>query len=161
MSDTELTENELPAVGFLAEFAEEDRQKLSSFGEFLPGNKDVILIEEGSDQPSLYFVISGKLHAQTETDGRRVLLGALDAGDVIGEVNVFDPGAASATVIPVEFSQLWRLSHSDFSEIVETEPLLATKILIAIATQLSKRLRHTNDKVTYVRKALFGPNFLT
>ena len=161
MSDTELTDNELPAVGFLAEFTDEDRLKLSSFGEFLPGNKDVPLIQEGSEQPSLYFVISGKLHAQTETDGRRVLLGTLKAGDVVGEVNVFDPGAASATVVPTEFSQLWRLSHSDFSAIVDTEPLLSTKILIAIATQLSKRLRHTNEKVTYVRAALLDTGFLT
>ena len=161
MSATELTENELPAVGFLADFTDEDRQKLSSFGEFLPGNKDIPLIEEGSEQPSLYFVISGKLHAQTMTDGRRVLLGALGAGDVIGEVNVFDPGAASATVVPAEFSQLWRLSRSDFSDILETEPLLASNILIAIATQLSRRLRHTNEKVTYVRAALLDTGLLS
>ena len=39
---------------------------------------------------SLYFVISGLLHATTDQDGRIVLLGRLGKGDLVGEVNVFD-----------------------------------------------------------------------
>ena len=34
-------------------------------------------------------------------------------------------------------------------------------LLVSIATQLSKRLRDTNEKVTYVKKALFDPSFLS
>jgi len=161
MSDTDLSSNELPAIGFAAELSDSDRQALSCFGEFLPGNPDEPLIKEGAEQSSLYFVVSGKLHAQTETDGRRVLLGRLEKGDIIGEVNIFDPGTASATVLPIEFSQLWRLDRAGFDQLVKEEPALATKILTAIATQLSKRLRETNDKVTYVKKALFDPSFLS
>ena len=160
MSDSDLTSNELPAVGFAAELSADDRRALSCFGDFIPGNVDVPLIEEGADQSSLYFVLSGKLHAQTETDGRRVLLGRIEAGDIIGEVNIFDPGTASATVLPVEFAQLWSLDRSRFDEIVEKEPALAVTLLTAIATQLSKRLRDTNEKVTYVKRALFDPCFL-
>ena len=161
MSDSDLTSNELPPVGFAAALSDDDRRALSCFGDFIPGNVDVPLIEEGAAQSSLYFVVSGKLHAQTETDGRRVLLGRLEAGDIIGEVNIFDPGTASATVLPVEFAQLWRLDRPMFDEIVDKEPALAVTLLTAIATQLSKRLRDTNEKVTYVKKALFDPSFLS
>jgi CRP/FNR family cyclic AMP-dependent transcriptional regulator len=161
MSTAELTNPELPAIGFAAELSDDERRALSCFGDFLPGHPDVPLIKEGTDQSSLFFVISGKLHAQTEADGRRILLGRLQAGDIIGEVNIFDPGTASATVTPVEFSQLWRLDRTMFDDLVGQEPLIAVKLLTSIATQLSKRLRDTNDKVTYVKKALFDPSFLS
>lgn len=157
----ELTRPELPAIGFAASLADEDRRVLSAFGDFLPGHPDVPLIREGAEQSSLYFVISGKLHAQTETDGRRVLLGRLGAGDIVGEVNIFDPGTASATVMPVEFSQVWRLDRFMFDDIVDKEPGVAVKLLMSIATQLAKRLRDTNEKVSYVKKALFDPSFLS
>lgn len=160
MSD-ELTRPELPSIGFAANLPDEDRRILSAFGDFIPGHPDVPLIKEGAEQTSLYFVISGKLHAQTEADGRRILLGRLQAGDIIGEVNIFDPSTASATVMPIEFSQLWRLDRFMFDDIVEKEPGVAVKLLTSIATQLSKRLRETNEKVTYVKKALFDPSFLT
>ncbi len=157
----ELTTPELPAIGFASQLADSDRRILSAFGDFLPGHPDQPIIHEGAEQSSLYFVISGKLHAQTETDGRRVLLGRLSAGDIIGEVNIFDPGTASATVVPTEFSQLWRLDRFMFDDIVEKEPAVAVKLLTSIATQLSHRLRETNEKVTYVKKALFDPSFLS
>jgi CRP/FNR family cyclic AMP-dependent transcriptional regulator len=160
MSD-ELTNFELPAIGFAAELADDDRRVLSAFGDFLPGHPDQPIINEGAEQKSLYFVISGTLHAQTESDGRRVLLGRLGPGDIIGEVNIFDPGVASATVVPIEFSQVWRLDRFMFDDIVEKEPAVAVKLLTSIATQLSKRLRDTNEKVSYVKKALFDPSFLS
>ena len=157
----ELTNPELPAIGFAAQLEDDDRRILSAFGDFLPGHPDKPIITEGAEQTSLYFVISGKLHAQTMTDGRKVLLGRLSAGDIIGEVNIFDPGTASATVIPIEFSQLWRLDRFMFDDIVEKEPKVAVKLLTSIATQLSRRLRDTNEKVSYVKKALFDPSFLS
>ena len=160
MSDA-LTNPELPAIGFAADLPDEDRRVLSAFGDFLPGHPDKPIIEEGAEQSSLYFVISGKLHAHTETDGRRILLGRLEAGDIVGEVNIFDPSTASATVVPTEFSQIWRLDRFMFDDIVEKEPAVAVKLLTSIATQLSKRLRETNEKVTYVKKALFDPSFLS
>ena len=48
-----------------------------------------------------------------------------------------------------------------FDDIVEKEPKVAVKLLTSIATQLSRRLRDTNEKVSYVKKALFDPSFLS
>ncbi|MEM7387091.1 MAG: cyclic nucleotide-binding domain-containing protein [Verrucomicrobiota bacterium] len=160
MSDS-LSKPELPAVGFAADITEEDRQLLSGWGEFLPVQKDAVLITEGDRQDSLYFIISGQLHAFTSTDGRRILLGRLGPGDTIGEVNIFDPGTASASVSSVEFSQVWRLDREMADSLVKEEPAVASVLLVNIATQLSKRLRETNEKVSYVKKALGDPSFLS
>ena len=119
------------------------------------------LIEQGDKQDALYFVLSGVLHAHTTTDGRKTLLGRLGPGDVLGEVNIFDPGTASASVEGVEFAQVWKIGRQMFDEMIKTEPGVASILLVSIATQLSKRLRETNEKVNYVKKALFDPSFLT
>ena len=160
MSDS-LSTPELPAIGFASEISDEDRQIISSFGDFLPVHPGSNLIEQGEDQDALYFVLSGVLHANTLTDGRKTLLGRIGPGDLLGEVNIFDPSKASASVEAVEFSQVWKIGRQMFDEMINTEPAVASKVLVSIATQLSKRLRETNEKVNYVKKALFDPSFLS
>ncbi len=150
----DLNQPELPPFGFVAELSDEDRRLLSGYGEFLPVHPDTNLIEEGHDQNSLYFIISGRLHVVTEDDGRRVLLGRLGPGELVGEVNVFDPQKASATVVALEFSQVWRLDRSTVDDLVRETPAAAAQLLVAISSQLSKRLRETNDKVSFIRKTV-------
>ena len=153
---SDLNSPELPAIGFVADLTEDDRQILSGYGEFLPVHEDKALIEEGQEQNSLYFVISGRLHASNDIEGRRILLGRLGRGDLVGEVNVFDPQAASATVTAMEFSQVWRIDQPMIDSFIKDHPAAAAQLLVHISTQLSKRLRETNEKVAFVRKTLTG-----
>ncbi len=153
---SDLNHPELPAIGFVAALTDDDRQILSGYGEFLPVHDSSNLIEEGQAQDCLYFVISGRLHATTEVDGRRVLLGRLGRGDLVGEVNVFDPNKASATVTAMEFAQIWRIDRPMIESFMQDNPTGAAQLLVHIATQLSKRLRETNEKVAFVRKTLTG-----
>ena len=99
----------LPGLGILEPLGDDDRDILSGYGEFLPVNPDRPLIEEGLTQNSLFFVISGKLHATAMRAGHSVLLGTIQTGETVGEINVLDPAKASATVTAVEFSQVWRI----------------------------------------------------
>lgn len=145
---------ELPAIGFLAEFPDEDRRTLSSFGEFFPAHKDTHVIKQGDPQDSLYLVISGILHVHTVANGRDTLLGRALEGDVIGEVSIFDPGEASATVSAVEFSQIWRIDRPMLEDFLNENPELGNLLMVKIATQLSKRLRATNEKVITAQKAI-------
>ena len=48
-----------------------------------------------------------------------------------------------------------------FDEMLRDEPAVAGALLMSIAAQLSTRLRETNEKVNYVKKALFDPSFLS
>lgn len=150
----DLNQPELPSLGFVAELSDEDRRLLSGHGEFLPVHPDNNLIEEGHDQDSLYFIISGRLHVVTEEEGRRVLLGRLGPGDLVGEVNVFDPQKASATVVAMEFSQVWRMDRATVDILVRESPATAARLLTHISTQLSRRLRETNEKVSFIRKTV-------
>ena len=153
---SELNQPELPAFGFVAKISDEDRRLLSGYGEFLPVQDDQVLIEEGHDQNCLYFIISGRLHVTTDVDGRRTLLGRLGPGDLVGEVNVFDPQKASATVTGVEFCQVWRMDRATLDDFTRENPAAAAQLLVHIATQLSQRLRETNEQVSFIRASLRG-----
>ncbi|MFT5189623.1 MAG: CRP/FNR family cyclic AMP-dependent transcriptional regulator [Verrucomicrobiales bacterium] len=151
---TDLNQPELPSIGFAAEISDEDRNLLSGYGEFLPVHEGKELIEEGHDQNSLYFIISGMLHATMDDDGRRILLGRLGPGELVGEVNIFDPQKASATVTAREFSQVWRMDRATFDDLLNDSPAAASRLLLHISKQLCRRLRETNEKVSFIRKTI-------
>ena len=137
---------------------EDDRRLLSSYGEFIPAHPGTTIIKQGEPQDSLFLVISGLLHVQSENDGRATLLGRLRTGDMMGEINIFDPAKASATVSSVEFSQLWRIDKSMLEDFLGESPATAANLLIHICTQLSKRLRSTNEKVSLARETILDSN---
>ncbi|MBU6178345.1 MAG: cyclic nucleotide-binding domain-containing protein [Verrucomicrobia bacterium] len=144
----------LPEMGFASEFDLEERTQLGNFGEFLSLADGEVLIDEGHNQDALFMVVSGTFHVQTVVTGRPVLLGTLKAGDTIGEVNMFDPGQASASVVSKSFSEVWRIDRSRLEQYLEAHPRTAARLLVNIATQLSKRLRKTNQKVAMAREAM-------
>lgn len=147
---------ELPEMGFASNFDQEERTMLGGFGEFISLNEGDILIQEGHPQDSLFMVVFGKFHVQTVVTGRSVLLGILKAGDTVGEVNIFDSGNASASVVSNTFSQIWKIDRASLEQYLEAHPRTAARLLVNIATQLSKRLRSTNEKVAMAREAMLA-----
>lgn len=146
MSDPDEKPPKLPAIGFVEDLTEEDRDCLSGFGEFITTNEGDAIIEEGQKQDSLFLIVFGTFHVQTETTGRPVLLGQLKSGDTVGEINIFDSGHASASVVSKSLAQVWKIDRTRLEDFLDTHPSAATRLVISIATQLSKRLRRANEK---------------
>lgn len=132
---------ELPAIGFLADVESSHRAFLASYGRFVRPGSGEFLIEEGKSQNSLYLVLSGMLHVVTNATERPILVAQLGAGDSLGEINIFDPAAASATVIARSECLIWCLSSEELESFYEADPvagLAFTKGLLKIS---SKRIR--------------------
>lgn len=146
----DFTQPELPSMGIISPLGDDDRRLLSSYGEFLPAQPGVTIIEEGQEQNFLYFIISGLLHATVQRAGRSTLLGRIRPGETLGEVNIFSGGTASASVAAVEYSQVWRIDLGSLEDYINVHPTPAAHLLIGIATTLSKRLRDTNDRLATV-----------
>lgn len=139
---------ELPALGIVSSLAEDDRRLLSDYGEFLPVKDGATIIEEGADQDCLVFLISGLLHVTTNKDGSTVLLARVEPGESIGEVNLFDPGKASASVVAKAFSQVWKARRNDLDDFLRAYPEAAGRLMIGLLSEMSKRLRHMNQKLS-------------
>lgn len=144
---------ELPAIGIVENLAGEDRALLCSYGSFQFLQPGGVLIEQGSQQESLYLVLHGELHAVRRDEGREILLGLIRQGESIGEVNIFDPGTASATVRAVTPTQIWHIERAALNDFFQTYPEASVTLAVHIASILSRRLRGLSakleDKVEY------------
>jgi CRP/FNR family transcriptional regulator, cyclic AMP receptor protein len=138
---------EIPALGFARDLNDEERHELSKFGDYVTAEPGQEIIREGEPQEALFLVVSGRVHVQTLQGGRSLLLNSLRSGDSVGEVGIFDPGPASATVSANEFSILWTIGRKELESYMQAHPLASAKVLLNIATLLCKRLRKTNEKV--------------
>ena len=138
----------LPALGIVSAMEEEDRQLLSNYGEFLPVQEGDRLIDEGTDQNSLLFLISGLLHVVTTKDDKLVLLARVEPGESIGEVNLFDPAKASASVVAKSFSQVWKARRNDLDDFLNAYPEAAGRLMIGLLSEMSRRLRKMNQKLS-------------
>jgi len=147
MSNQEFSTPELPALGIVAGLDDDDRRLLSDYGEFLPVQAGSDLIKEGQEQNRLYFVISGVLHVHTTKDNKRTLIARISPGETLGEVNMFDPGVASANVTAQEFAQIWAATREDLTAFLEAYPEAAGRLLVGMVSEMSKRIRNMNQKL--------------
>jgi CRP/FNR family cyclic AMP-dependent transcriptional regulator len=146
MTDT-LSKPTLPTFSWIGHLKQDDRELLSSYGEFFPGHPGNIIIEEGAMQTEVLVVISGKLEVRArQDDGSELLLAQVGPGETLGEISLFDPGPAAATVTAVEFSQLWRIADEDLMHFMEENPGAGNVLLRTLASILAQRLRQMNPR---------------
>jgi CRP/FNR family cyclic AMP-dependent transcriptional regulator len=142
-----LSKPTLPTFSWIGHLKPDDRELLSSYGEFFPGHPGNVIIEEGAMQTEVFVVISGKLevHARQE-DGSVALLAQVGPGETLGEISLFSPGPAAASVTAVEFSQLWRIEDESLMEFMQENPGAGNLLLRTLASILAQRLRQMNPK---------------
>jgi len=138
---------QLPPIGILEPLGDEDRDILSGYGEFRPVQPGQHLIEEGMAQTGLFYIISGKLHATAMRGGHKVLLGGVQSGETVGEINLLDPSAASASVTAVDFSQVWYIDSKSLEAYINEYPRAAAWLLIGVGKTIARRLRSVNEKI--------------
>src|SRR5271154_1080752 len=146
MSET-LSKPTLPTFSWVGHLKRDDRELLSSYGEFFPGHPGNVIIEEGVLQTEVFVVVSGELevHAK-QIDGTDTMLARVGPGETLGEICLFDPGPATATVTAAEFSQLWRIADADLIQFMEDNPGAGNVLLRTLASILAQRLRQMNPR---------------
>ncbi|MCZ6784003.1 MAG: Crp/Fnr family transcriptional regulator [Proteobacteria bacterium] len=101
-----------------------------------------VLIHKGEPGNQLYGVIEGRLkvHAAGK-DGKEVVFGFSDPGEVIGEIALLDQNPRSATITAVEPSELLTLDRRDFLPFLARYP----KVAIHLAELLAGRVRRLTE----------------
>ncbi len=100
------------------------------------------LFHKGEHAVSLYGIMLGRLKASAAgADGKEVVFGLMDPGEVIGEIALLDSEPRSATVVAMEDSQLLCLDRRDFLPFLEKHPSVA----IELAAVLALRLRRLSE----------------
>jgi CRP-like cAMP-binding protein len=130
----------------LANFGANELQLLSSYGDSRSYEPGEFLIRQGDDNEYLCLVLRGEIEVLQEVDNELKRIALLESGDSIGEVSVFDPGPASATVRAVTGAEVWLISRNSLDRLHDASPKVAYRLISRIATCLSVRLRTMNDK---------------
>lgn len=139
----------IPTEGILAALADSDREALIGHGEHVSFRKGDELIREGQANGSLFVVLDGLLHVMRTTPDREVLLGRLEEGSCFGEVSLFDPGPASATIRAASDGVAVELRREQLRNFSEQRPQAAIALMVAIAPRWpSNCARSTNDSST-------------
>src|SRR5689334_16042412 len=115
----------LRLVRFLKDLTEEELagfSRLITMREVKPGER---IIEEGTPVHALYLVEKGIIHVRRLAQKREMLLGRLGPGAFFGEINLFDPGVATASIYAMkESASLAVLNYDDLRKFMQTNPLI-------------------------------------
>lgn len=99
-----------------------------------------ILIAQGAEDRTLYFVESGMLTVHFEDATGKIRLAAVGAGTVVGEGGFFSRMARSATVQAGSACRLWALSPMRFSELANRQPSVALALAMSLGAIMARRL---------------------
>jgi CRP/FNR family transcriptional regulator, cyclic AMP receptor protein len=141
----------LPPVGWVSHLSDDDRELLSSYGEFFGVQPDHDMIKQGEEQRQVFLVISGKLEVRRTGLNDDLVLGVIESGESIGEIALFDAGAASASIRALEFCQVWCIDRESIGSFVHDNPGAGNHLLFGLATILSQRIRTLTNQLVDAR----------
>src|SRR5215212_6944104 len=103
-----------------------------------------IIFREGDRSDTCFIVRSGSVRiTRTHPGGRRLTLAELRAGEMFGELSMFDGESRSATVEALEDTNTLALLERDVQRLMRCHPDIAVKML----ARLASRLRAANEKI--------------
>ena len=139
----------LSRTGILAFMDDEAREQFASYGQVISTTPGQVLIQEGEANTHLYIVLSGNFHVTTTALGTEVHLDTVSTGDCLGEVSIFHPDRASATVKSSLAGLLWAIDVESLQKFLLEWPDSGCAALLGIDIILSRRLKRANAVIRF------------
>ena len=145
-----LDPTQLRAVTFLRDLSDEE---LTAIADLLVPRKCAIreqIIEEGTEVKALYLICDGVVHIRRLAQKREMLLGRLGVGGFFGEINLFDPGVATASIYAMKPTLLAFVDYESLRTFMGENPATGYKMVSGMMTEMSRRLRTTSARLVNV-----------
>jgi CRP-like cAMP-binding protein len=97
----------------------------------------------------MYVILAGRASVVHEEGGFETVVGELGAGDIFGEMAIFDNQPRSATVRANGKARVLTLDKRAFLSHVQEDPSLAYRVL----EDMSQRIRSLDAEISRLRKA--------
>jgi len=104
-----------------------------------------LVIEQGKLQNNFFLVVAGEMEVYDATPGKDIILGIVSAGQFVGEMNLFDPGIATASVRTLTPVQTLEISNDQFRYFMNAKPTQASDFLFQLAQTIVKRYRASKE----------------
>lgn len=109
------------------------------------------LIRQGQTQDSIFFLESGKVTAQMEQPGGKLIrIRTMNPGAVVGELGLYLDYTAQESVVAEQPSVLYRLTKQGLAQMEKNQPELAAFLHKYIVLVLSERLVRTKNTLRAV-----------
>jgi CRP-like cAMP-binding protein len=109
------------------------------------------IFEEGETGDRFYLILDGAVRISRFVSGMgEEALAVLRPGAYFGEMSLIDDEARSATAIAHETCRLFVIKRPDLEDLLFVDRDLAYEFLWKLVRTLSRRLRATNDKMTFL-----------
>jgi hypothetical protein len=104
------------------------------------------LVKEGDPSGAMYIILEGVARVRKMIGGREDILATLSAGEMFGEMSLFDAQKRSADVVANSEGVLLRLSEDVMQEMVDKQAEVVVPFLVEVAKKLADRIRADNER---------------
>lgn len=117
--------------------------------DYMPGE---VLIHQGERSDSMLFIGLGRVEIRLrQPDGRTIRVRTFESGTVVGEIAFYLGLPRSASVVAVEPTTAYRLTHDTLTELSMTSPRLVAELHAYMARVIAQRLNDTTQMLRAVR----------
>jgi CRP/FNR family transcriptional regulator, cyclic AMP receptor protein len=128
----------LTRVDLFAELEPEELARIATAAEQRELRRGDVLFHENDEPNELFVVVSGRIAlANKSIDGRESVVALMEAGDVFGEMPLFDGLGRSTAARALEPSDVIAIPYTPVQEVYEARPTL----LWSVVAMLSGRIR--------------------
>lgn len=128
------------ALGLLADISREEEHPTGA-----------VVFRQGDPGDRLYLILEGRVRISREVPGiGEEALAILESGDVFGEMALLDEAPRSADARAHEHCSLLSIPKDRFEDLLFMQKDLAYEVLWNVIRTLIRRLRATNDKLTFL-----------
>ncbi len=101
------------------------------------------VVQKGTDEKSMYFVVSGA----ASLDRQGMDLGTVSSGEYFGELGLFASRARAATVVALTPLRTLRLTRAEYDRLAASQPRLALKLTQLLLAGVGDRLTEMTESV--------------
>ena len=104
------------------------------------------LVKENASGEDMYVILEGLVRVRKMIGGREDVLATLGAGEMFGEMSLFDSAKRSADIVANSDGVLLRLSKETMQGMVDKQPEVVVPFLVEISKKMAERIRSDNER---------------
>lgn len=107
-----------------------------------------VVLQQGAPGDHMVIVLDGRLRVETvDAQGNKTELGAIQAGEVVGEMAAIDPAPRNATVVAASDTVVYELARGGLSQLRVNAPGACVAIVSAVIGDVTRRLREMDKRI--------------
>ncbi|MFC1743718.1 cyclic nucleotide-binding domain-containing protein [Candidatus Riflebacteria bacterium] len=135
------------AENFLADYSEEEREKILAIGKSMSYPKESTVYREGEPGFGFFIILKGEVSLNKREDGEDVTYDYLERGEFFGEIDLAEQTRRRTNAICESECEFLLITRSKFDVLVKINPITSLKIMRAMGEKLRRPLTKKGTKV--------------